>query len=216
MVEEVGIEYEVHPVHIGEGDQFEPAFLAINPNNKVPAIVDDEGPGGQPYSVFESGAILLYLAEKTGKLLPRDAAQRYDVIQWLMFQMGNVGPMFGQNGYFNGYADEDVPHAKKRYINETKRIYGVMNKRLAKVEYLAGDEYSIADVATYPWTVPRQQAFHSIDIAEFPNVGRWVEQVSERPAVQRGVAVQAAEQTVGEPTKEAREALFGDRQIQQR
>lgn len=212
MLEEAGLKYEVHPVNILQGDQFDPAFLKISPNNRIPAIVDPDGPDGGPYSLFESGAILMYLAEKTDKLWPGNMIQRYDVMQWLMFQMGNVGPMFGQNGYFQGYAKEDVPAARERYHNETKRLYGVMNNRLEQNEYLAGDFYSIADIATYPWTMPAQWKLHRIDIDEFPHVKRWNEIVSIRPAVEKGVAVLANDMKVGDPTDEAFDVLFGARQ----
>ena len=181
MLEEVELEYEVCIVNILEGDQFDPAFIAISPNNRIPAIVDTDGPQGEPYTVFESGAILMYLAEKTGKLWPQDSVERYDVIQWLMFQMGNVGPMFGQNGYFQGYCPEDVPLAKERYHNVCKQLYGVMDRRLGESEYLAGSNYSIADVATFPWTMPKQQEMHRIDITQYPNVKRWTETVAMRP-----------------------------------
>lgn len=216
MLEEVGLPYEVHPVNILKGEQFAPAFLEISPNNRIPAIVDDDGPGGAPYALFESGAILMYLAEKSGRLWPADTRARYDMLQWLFFQVAGVGPMFGQNGHFQGYAKVDVPYAKERYHNETKRLYGVMDKRLASYEYLAGAEYSLADVATYPWTMPKQWELHRINIDEFPNVKRWNAQVAQRPAVQRGVAVLAQSQKVGSPTDEAFENLFGSTQFQRR
>lgn len=216
MLEEVELEYELHPINILKGEQFEPAFLNINPNNRIPAIVDTDGPGGQPYSLFESGAILLYLAEKTDRLWPEDKIERYNMMQWLMFQMGNVGPMFGQNGYFQGYAREDVPLAKERYHKETKRLYAVMDKRLASSEYLAGNNYSLADVATYPWTMPKQWELHRIDIDEFPHVKRWNATVAERPAVKRGVAVLADDIKVGNPTEEAFENMFGNKQFEKR
>lgn len=216
MLEEVALPYQVVSINILEGEQFSPEFLAINPNNRVPAIVDSDGPDGEPYPVFESGAILIYLAEKSGKLWPTDAKERYDVLQWLMFQMGGVGPMFGQNGYFQGYCPEDVPLAKTRYHNETKRLYGVLDKRLATNEYLAGANYSIADVATYPWTHPKQWELHRIDIEEFPNVLRWNKQVSSRGAVQRGVALMAEDQKVGNPTDETYKNMFGDAQYEKR
>ena len=155
MLEEVGLPYNVHLIAIGKGDQRKPEFVAINPNSKIPAIVDPDGPDGQPYAVFESGAILIYLAEKTNNpLLPNDPRQRYDTLQWLMFQMGGVGPMFGQAHHFMFKPKEDVPYGKARYHNETKRLYGVMDNRLAEVAYLAGATYTIADVATYPWGCP--------------------------------------------------------------
>ena len=215
MLEEVELEYEVCTVNILEGDQFDPAFIAISPNNRIPAIVDTDGPQGEPYTVFESGAILMYLAEKTDKLWPQDTVARYDVIQWLMFQMGNVGPMFGQNGYFQGYCPEDVPLAKERYHNVCKQLYGVMDRRLSVSEYLAGPNYSIADVATFPWTMPKQQEMHRIDITQYPNVKRWSETVALRPAVQRGIAVMAEDMKVGNPTEETYNNMFGSKQFKQ-
>jgi GST-like protein len=215
MLEEVEVEYEVCIVNILEGDQFDPAFIAISPNNRIPAIVDTDGPQGEPYTVFESGAILMYLAEKTGKLWPQDSVERYDVIQWLMFQMGNVGPMFGQNGYFQGYCPEDVPLAKERYHNVCKQLYGVMDRRLGESKYLAGSNYSIADVATFPWTMPKQQEMHRIDITQYPNVKRWSETVAMRPAVQRGIAVMAEDMKVGNPTQETYNNMFGAKQFKQ-
>ena len=188
MLEEVELPYAAHPIDIGKDEQFAPDFLAISPNNKIPAIVDRDGPGGGPYSVFESGAILLYLSEKAGgRFLPRDARPRYDVMQWLMFQMGGVGPMFGQAHHFIR-AKEAVPYAIERYKNEARRLYGVMEKRLSAHEYLAG-EYSVADIATYPW-VGRHE-MHQVDLADFPQVKRWFDAVSARPAVQRGMKVPA-------------------------
>ena len=215
MLEEVELEYEVCIVNILDGDQFDPAFIAISPNNRIPAIVDTDGPQGEPYTVFESGAILMYLAEKTGKLWPQDSVERYDVIQWLMFQMGNVGPMFGQNGYFKGYCPEDVPLAKERYHNVCKQLYGVMDRRLGESEYLAGSNYSIADVATFPWTMPKQQEMHRIDITQYPNVRRWSKTVAMRPAVQRGIAVMAEDMKVGNPTQETYNNMFGAKQFKQ-
>jgi len=216
MLEEIGSAYTLHPVNILKGEQFVPEFLKISPNNKVPALVDSDGPNGRPYALFESGSILMYLAEKVGKFWPLDMEERYNAFQWLMFQVANVGPMFGQNGYFQGYAAENVPHARNRYLAETKRIYSVMNKRLANNEYLAGDAYSIADIATYPWTIPAQNAFHKIDIADYPHVDRWVKRISERPAVQRGLALLEDDQKIGDATEETREVFFGRRQLEQR
>ena len=212
MLEEVELPNEVHPVNILGGEQFDPAFIAISPNNRIPAIVDTEGPGGD-YALFESGAILMYLAEKTGKLWPAAQGQRYEALQWMMFQMANVGPMFGQNGYFQGYCPEDVPLARERYHNMTNQLYGVMDRRLAESEYLGGSEYSIADVATYPWTAPRQREMHRIDIGEYPNVARWAELVGARPAVQRGMALLADDMKVGNPTDEAYDNMFGSAQF---
>ena len=213
MLEEVGLEFELYPVDILNGEQFAPEFIRISPNNRIPAIIDTDGPEGRPYSVFESGAILLYLAEKTGKLWPQDMKSRYDVIQWLMFQMGNVGPMFGQNGYFQGYCPEDVPLARERYHNVTKQIYSVLDKRLGESAYLAGDFYSIADVATYPWTMPEQQIMHKINADEYPNVKRWGNEIAERPAVQRGVALLGDDMKVGDPTEETYKNMFGSGQF---
>jgi GSH-dependent disulfide-bond oxidoreductase len=184
MLEELGLPYHVHPVNIGKDDQFKPEFVAINPNSKIPAIVDPEGPEGKPVSMMESGAILIYLADKTGKLMP--ASQRYEALQWLMFQMGGVGPIFGQVHHFLRAAKESVPYAIDRYTRETRRLYSVLNARLKDREYLA-DEYSIADIATYPWVA--RYEWHKTRLEDFPNVKRWFEAISERPAVQKGMAV---------------------------
>jgi GST-like protein len=208
-LEEFGIDYTVKPINILKGEQHDPAFVAISPNNRVPAIVDHDGPGGEPLAVFESGAIFLYLAEKTGKFSPSDPAERSRVIQWLFFQNANIGPMFGQNGYFRGYAAEDVAHAKERYWNATHRLYGLIDRELAKKPYIAGEAYSIADMSTYPWMDARQQKLHGIDIAEFPHVAEWHARVGERPAVQRGMNVMVDVMKVGNPTDEARKAMFG-------
>lgn len=213
MLEEVGIDYKIFPIDIHNGEQFDAEFIKISPNNRVPAIVDTDGPGDKPYSVFESGAILLYLAEKTGKLCSEDVKTRYDVMQWLMFQMGNVGPMFGQNGYFQGYCPEDIPLAKKRYHDVCKQIYGVLDKRLAESAYLAGDDYSIADVATFPWTMIKQRTMHKIEIEEYPNVLRWNEEVSQRPGVQRGIAMMSGDMKVGNPTGDTYKNMFGNAQF---
>lgn len=215
MLEEVELEYEVIPVNILAGEQLNDDFVAISPNHRIPAIVDTDGPGGKPYSLFESGAILLYLAEKSGKLWPEDKKRFYDVMQWLMFQMGNVGPMFGQNGYFQGYCPEDVPLARERYHNVTLQLYGVLDRRLAQSPYLAGEEYSIADVATYPWTMPKQQLMHKVDADDYPNVRRWGETIAARPAVQRGVAVLAEDMKVGNPTDETYSNMFGTNQFRE-
>jgi GST-like protein len=185
MLEELGIPYEVHAVNLGQGDQFKPEYLAINPNNKIPAIIDPDGPGGKPFTLFESGAILHYLAEKSGKLWPADLRQRYTVIQWLMFQMGGVGPMFGQANYFYRLK-EKVPYAIERFHKEARRLYNVLDQELARKEYLAG-EYSIADIATYPWVWRHE--IHQVKLEEYPNVKRWYETISERPAVKRGMEI---------------------------
>ncbi len=186
MLEEVGLPYSVHPVNIGKDEQFRPDFLAISPNNKIPAIVDPNGPGGKRFALFESGAILIYLGEKTGKFIPKDPATRYTALQWLMFQMGGLGPMLGQTHHFLRAAPERVPYAIKRYKDETRRLYGVLDKRLAETEHLAG-EYSIADIASYPWVARHE--WHQIELAEFPGVKRWFDKVGARPAVQKGMKV---------------------------
>jgi len=187
MLEECGLEYRVHSIDIGKGEQFKPEFVAINPNSKIPAIVDSEGPDGKPMSLFESGAILVYLAGKTGKFLPQSVRDKYDVLQWLMFQMGGVGPMFGQAHHFIRAKKDEVPYGTERYVKEAKRLYGVMDKQLAGHPYLAAEEYTIADIATYPWAARHE--WHRVDLAEFPNVKRWFDTISRRPAVARGMAV---------------------------
>ncbi|MEM7122342.1 MAG: glutathione S-transferase N-terminal domain-containing protein [Pseudomonadota bacterium] len=187
MLEEVGLPYQAHHVDIGSGDQYKQAFLEISPNNKIPAIVDPDGPDGKPISVFESGAILIYLAEKTGQFLPSEPRARLDVLQWLMFQMGGVGPMFGQANHFIKFAREEVPYAVERYRAEAMRLLGVINTRLADVDYLAG-EYSIADIATWPWVMRAE--WYDTNWDDFPNTKRWYDTIGERPAVQRGVEVE--------------------------
>ncbi|RDU96406.1 glutathione binding-like protein [Trinickia dinghuensis] len=206
MLEETGLEYRVHPIDIGAGDQFKPAFLSISPNNKIPAIVDADGPGGRPLSLFESGAILVYLAEKTGEFLPADPARRYETLQWLMFQMGGLGPMLGQTHHFRVYAPQQIDYAVNRYTNEAKRLYGVMDKQLGESAYLAGDDYTIADIAAFPWT--RSWKNQGLDLADFPNVERWHEAIAARPAVQRGVEVLASARKPVMDEK-AKEMLFG-------
>jgi GST-like protein len=186
MLEECALPYNVHRIDIGKGDQHSPAFLAICPNGKIPAIVDTEGPDGRPMPLFESGAILVYLAGKAGKFLPASLRGKYEALQWLMFQMGGVGPMFGQVHHFVRQAKEEVPYAIERYTKEKDRLYGVLDKRLGEAEYLAG-EYSIADIATYPWVARHE--WHRTNLADFPNVKRWFDAISARPAVQRGMAV---------------------------
>lgn len=213
-LEELGLPYTVVPVNIGAGEQFKPDFLAITPNHRIPAIVDPDGPGGARLTLFESGAILIYLAEKTGRLLPADPAGRYRALEWLMFQMGGVGPMFGQYGHFHAYAPEDLPYAKARYAKEVGRLHRVLDKRLGEAEWLAGATYSIADIATFPWI--RNPARRNIDLAEFPNLQRWHDAIAARPAVQRGVAVLAENQRVGAMSDKEREVLFGNTQFQAR
>jgi GSH-dependent disulfide-bond oxidoreductase len=187
MLEECGLAYRVHRVDIGKGEQRAPEFLAISPNNKIPAIVDPDGPDGKPMSLFESGAILVYLAGKTGRFLPDDTRGKYVALQWLMFQMGGVGPMFGQVHHFLRAAKEEVPYAIERYTKEKDRLYAVLDKRLGEARYLAGKEYTIADIATYPWVA--RHDWHKTDLAAFPNVKRWFDAISARPAVKRGMAV---------------------------
>jgi len=188
MLEELGLPYNTHKVDISKGEQHQPEFLKISPNNRIPAIVDSEGPGGKPISVFESGAILIYLAEKAkSKLLPKDPRLRTETLEWLMWQMGGVGPMFGQAHHFMFNPPEDVPYGKKRYHDEAKRLYKVMNARLGKTRYLAGDDYSIADIATYPWV--QRHPRHHVDLADYPNVKRWYDEISKRPAVEKGMQV---------------------------
>jgi len=213
MLEELGLEYKAIPIDIGAGDQFTPEFLAISPNNKIPAIVDSDGPEGKPLALFESGAILFYLAEKTGKFLPLDPVGRYTTIQWLMFQMGGVGPMLGQAHHFRIYAPEKIEYAVNRYSNEAKRLYGVMDKQLGVTRYLAGNEYSIADIAAFPWT--RSWKNQGIELDEFPNVKRWFDEISARPAVVRGVEVLASARKDLTGDKQ-REVLFGAQQYARR
>jgi len=219
MLEETGLPYKVIPIDINKGDQFDPDYLKLSPNNKMPAMVDHDGlggPGGKPYGLFESGAILMYLAEKTGKFMPSETADRYLVIQWLMFQMGGIGPMFGQAHHFRQYAPEDqeLTYAVDRYTNEAGRIYGVLDRRLGEAEYLAGD-YSIADIATFPWTRSHERQGHSLD--DFPNVKRWFEAINARPAVERALKVLAEKRKPGwEKDADARNFLFGPAQYQRR
>jgi GSH-dependent disulfide-bond oxidoreductase len=212
FLEEAGLEYRIHPVNIGTGDQFKPEFLAISPNNKMPAIVDPTpAGGGAPLSVFESGAILLYLAEKTGKFLSSDPRERVETLEWLFWQMAGLGPMSGQMGHFNVYAPEKLPYAIERYGNEVTRLHGVMDKRLAEHEWLAGSAYSIADMASYPWI----GAYDKLppDFAAFPNLQRWHQAIAARPATQRAYALrQQVNPDAGKPlSEEERKHLFGKR-----
>jgi GST-like protein len=212
MLEEVGLDYKVIPIDIGAGDQFDPEFLKISPNNKMPAMVDHDGPGGESYPMFESGAMLLYLAEKTGRLLPSEIRARYRVTQWLMFQMGHIGPMLGQAHHFRAYAPETIPYAVDRYTNEAGRLYKVLDTRLGQSEFLA-DEYSIADIAVFPWL--RSYERQGQDLDDFPHVKRWFELISARPAVQRGLQVlsEKRRKKTGFDKKES-EILFGKTQYQ--
>jgi len=209
MLEECGLPYRIVPVDIGAGDQFSPEFLRISPNNKIPAIVDPDGPDGRPISLFESGAILLYLAGKTGRLLPAEVAERYRVLEWLMFQVGGVGPMLGQAHHFRLYAPEKIPYAIERYTNEAQRLYAVMNRQLASTTYIAGAEYSIADIAIFPWL--RSWKNQGIDWNDYPHLRGWFDEIGARPAVQRGVAV-LAQQRKPLTDDRAREVLFGAEQ----
>ncbi len=208
FLEEAGLPYTIHPVDIGKGEQFRPEFLAIAPNNRMPAIVDHEPlGGGAPLSIFESGAILLYLAEKTGRFLPADTPARYDAIQWLMWQMGGLGPMAGQNHHFNIYAPEKIPYAQERYIRETARLYGVLDKRLADRDFIAGD-YSIADMAAYPWIVPHEAQGQKLE--DFPKLKRWYDAIAARPATVAAYAKGKAVNDSSKPmTEEQRRNLFG-------
>ncbi|WP_420348649.1 glutathione S-transferase N-terminal domain-containing protein [Pelagibius sp.] len=185
-LEELGLDYAAHSVNITKDEQFAPDFLKISPNNKIPAIVDPQGPDGEPISVFETGAILLYLAEKTGQLMPDDPRDRNAALQWLMWQMGGFGPMLGQAHHFRRFAPEQIPYAVNRYSNEAGRLYGVLNKRLEEVEYLAGD-YSVADIATFPWAARHE--WQGIVLEDFPQVKRWYDAIAARPAVEKGMAV---------------------------
>jgi GST-like protein len=213
MLEEIGLEYTAHPINIGKGDQFEPGFLAISPNNKIPAMVDHDGPNGQDYSLFESGAMLIYLADKTDRLLSKDPVKRYDTLAWLMFQMGSVGPMLGQAHHFIKYAPEKIEYAQKRYANEANRIYGVIDKRLGQTPYLAGDDYSIADIATWPWL--RSPENQGVDMDDYPNVRRWFDTIGERDSVQAGLQVLAGHKT-DLTDEEAFENMFGGKQYEKR
>ena len=217
MLEECGLrlnrDWRAIPVNIGTGDQFAPEFLRISPNNKIPALVDPNGPDGKPISVFESGAILVYLASKMGKFMPRSDRAKFEVLQWLMFQMGGVGPMLGQNHHFRLYAPEKIEYAINRYTNEAKRLYGVMDKQVSKTKFIAGNTYSIADMAIFPWL--RNWQNQGIDWADYPHLKYWFDTIAARPAVQRGVQVLA---DLRKPITDdkAREMLFGKQQFVRR
>ena len=207
FLEETGLDYNLVPVDIGNGDQHDPDYLKISPNNKMPAIVDPEGPDGEKISLFESGAILLYLSEKTGQFSPQSVRRRYNALEWLMFQMGSVGPMLGQAHHFRQYAPEEISYAIDRYTNEAARIYGVIDRRLADKDYFIGD-YSIVDMAVYPWIVPYENQGQRLE--DFPNLARWFERVSDRPAVQRGLKVgEELRRPLQEMDEESRNKLFG-------
>jgi GSH-dependent disulfide-bond oxidoreductase len=215
MLEETGLEYKVHPIDIGAGDQFKPEFLKISPNNKMPAMVDRDGPGGKPMALAESGAMLFYLATKTGKFLPQGIRERWQVMQWVMFQMGHIGPMLGQAHHFLQYAPEKIEYAMKRYSSEANRLYGVVDRELQKREWIAGDEYTIADMAIFPWLrAPERQG---VDIEHFPTLKRWRERIAARPAVKRGVEVLAdRRRQTPSFSKEQAEVLFGATQYAKR
>jgi GST-like protein len=216
LLEELGWTYNVVPVHVGKGEQFRPEFLKISPNNKISALVDHDGPGHTPIAIFESGAIMMYLAEKSGwRFMPADMRRRYDVVQWLMFQMGSVGPMLGQAHHFRRYAPEPIPYAVERYTNEAHRIYSVIDRRLSEAPYLAG-EYSIADMATYPWLRPHK--WQGQDLVEFPHLSRWYADVRARPAVQRELAIlqDTLNRNRNKPSGKAWNTLFGAKQFERR
>ncbi len=212
MLEETALDYKVYGIDITKGDQFRPAFLKISPNNKMPAIVDDNGPANKPISIFESGAILMYLAEKTGKFFPKSKKERYETIKWLMFQMANVGPMLGQSNFFRQYCPEKIPYAIKRYTNETSRIYSVLNKQLSSQKYLASNKYTIADIAVWPWIIPYYQG---VDLKEYKFLNRWYKEILVRPAVKKGLNILSEKQKPGEEIKmdkAAKERLYGKTQ----
>ena len=213
MLEECGLPYRVHHIDISAGDQFTPHFLSISPNNKIPAIVDADGPDGKPISLFESGAILVYLASKTGRFLGETDREKFVTLQWLMFQMGGVGPMLGQAHHFRMYAPEKIDYAVNRYTNEAKRLYGVLDRRLGESAYLAGNAYTIADIATFPWI--RSWKNQGIALADYPHVQRWFDEIAARPAVMRGVAVLAGLRKPLTDDK-ARDTLFGATQYAKR
>ncbi|MDF1484391.1 glutathione binding-like protein [Ramlibacter sp. H39-3-26] len=213
MLEECGLPYAAHAIDIGQGDQFKPDFLAISPNNKIPAIIDPQGPDGQPISVFESGAILLYLAGKTGRFLPASDRGKFEALQWLMFQMGSVGPMLGQAHHFRLYAPEKIPYAIDRYTSEARRLYGVLDKRLSQREWVAGDAYGVADIAIFPWL--RSAENQGVDWADYPHAKRWFDAIAARPAVQRGVQVLAHLRKPLTGSKE-RDILLGKTQYRSR
>ena len=214
MLEETGIPYRVHAINIGAGDQFTPDFLKISPNNKMPAMVDTDGPGGKPLSMFESGAMLVYLASKSGRFLPEDLSKKWSTLSWLMFQMGGVGPMLGQAHHFLGYAPVKLPYAMERYKNEANRLYGVIDRRLKESKFIACDEYTIADMAIVPWLrFPERQG---VDVEEYPRLKRWRDAILERPAVKRALEVLAAQRRPGPHTEKEREILFGKQQYQKR
>jgi GSH-dependent disulfide-bond oxidoreductase len=212
MLEETGLEHRIHGINIRIGDQFKPEFLKISPNNRIPAIVDHKGPGGKPLSLFESGAILLYLASKSGKLLPEDLAERWTCTQWLMWQMGGLGPMFGQANHFRRYAKDKIEYAIDRYTNESNRLTAVLDKRLGESEYVACNEYSIADISIFPWM--RNVDQRGVDLAQYPNAERWFNAINARPAVQRAVQVLNTEWNNKPHDDKSWDIMFGKTQFQ--
>ena len=216
MLEETGLKYRVHGVNIREGEQFKPDFLKISPNNRIPALVDHDGPGGKPISVFESGAMLLYLASKTGKLLPADLHARWRCMEWLMWQMGGLGPMMGQANHFRRYSKEKIQYAIDRYTNEANRLTRVLDKRLGEAPYTAGKEYSISDIAIFPWL--RGAENRGVNVSEYPNVKRWFDAINARPAVQRALQVLADQSAANQAphSDKSWDILFGKTQFQQR
>ncbi len=213
MLEECKLPYAVHPIDIGAGDQFQPEFLRISPNNKMPAIIDSDGPDGKPISIFESGAILIYLASKTGRFMPASTRGKYEVLQWLMWQMGGFGPMLGQAHHFLMYAPEKIPYAMDRYAKEANRLYGVLDRQLQGKDYVCG-RYSIADMAIWPWT--RSHKNQQVGLTDYPNVAAWSERMAARPAVKRAIEVLADRRRTGPHTPEAWKNLFGAGQFKKR
>jgi len=210
FLEETGLEYKIIPINIGKGEQFKPDFLAVSPNNRIPALVDHQPRGGgKPVALFESGAMLVYLAEKTGKFLPAEGAERYEAMQWLFWQMAGLGPMSGQNNHFKNYAVDKLPYAIERYLKETNRLYGVLDRRLADRDYVAGPNYTIADMASYPWIVPYERQGQNLD--DFPNLKRWFETIREKPATKRAydLVKEINPNAGGVRTEEERRILFG-------
>lgn len=214
MLEETGLPYRVHAVDIGAGDQFKPEFLAISPNNKIPAMIDSEGPDGMPIALAESGAMLFYLATKTGRFLPANVRTRWAVMQWIMFQMGHIGPMLGQAHHFLMYAPEKIPYAIERYSKEANRLYGVLDRRLESSRHVACDEYTIADMSIFPWL--RSAGNQGVEMAGYPNVQRWFEAIDARPAVKRALQVLADRRRAGPRTQKEMEVLFGNTQYERR
>jgi GST-like protein len=214
MLEETGTPYKVIPVNIGTGDQFDPEFLKISPNNKMPAMVDPDGPGGQPLALSESGAMLIYLADKTGQFMPTEPRARYATLQWLMFQMGHIGPMLGQVHHFRNYAPEKIPYAIDRYVNEAKRLYAILDKRLGESAFISGPDYNIADMSILPWV--RRPWNQGVEADDYPNYQRWSAEILARPAVTRALEVLADRQRKGSITDKEREMMFGAAQYQRR